>query len=148
MREYIKSRTFWLIFLTAFIAVAGIMLGIFMYVWQNDIKKERQALLAENMTVVADIYGYVEEICQEETTLASRLLDMEWVQKIASGSDVFAEAFDHHRRSQIAGDFLFYTAQSDVMTKRFVVFPYQDVCIGSGIWADVSSYFGALGIAA
>ena len=148
MREYIKSRTFWLIFLTAFIAVAGIMLGIFMYVWQGDIKKERQALLAENMTVVADIYGYVEEICQEETMLASRLLDMEWVQKIASGSDVFAEAFDHHRRSQIAGDFLFYTAQSDVMTKRFVVFPYQDVCIGSGIWADVSSYFGALGIAA
>ena len=133
MREYIKSRTFWLIFLTAFIAVAGIMLGIFMYVWQGDIKKERQALLAENMTVVADIYGYVEEICQEETMLASRLLDMEWVQKIASGSDVFAEAFDHHRRSQIAGDFLFYTAQSDVMTKRFVVFPYQDVCIGSGI---------------
>ena len=60
MREYIKSRTFWLIFLTAFIAVAGIMLGIFMYVWQNDIKKERQALLTENMTVVADIYGYVE----------------------------------------------------------------------------------------
>lgn len=118
-----------------------------MYVWQGDIKKERQALLAENMTVVADIHGYVEEICQEETMLASRLLDMEWVRKIASGSDVFAETFDHHRRSQIAGDFLFYTAQSDVMTKRFVVFPYQDVCIGSGVWADVSSYFGVLGVA-
>ena len=54
MREYIKSRTFWLIFLTAFIAVAGIMLGIFMYVWQGDIKKERQALLDLPGALLAD----------------------------------------------------------------------------------------------
>ena len=36
MRDYVKSRTYWLIFLTAFIAVAGVMLGIFVYELSSD----------------------------------------------------------------------------------------------------------------
>ena len=146
MRDYVKSRTYWLIFLTAFIAVAGVMLGIFVYEWQGDIKRERQAQQTQNMTVIAEIRGYVEDMCKEEAVLANQLQSTEWAQKIASGSDVFADTFDHHRRSQIARDFLFHTAQSDVMTKRFVIFPYQNICIGCGAWVDVSSYFGILGI--
>ena len=97
MREYIKSRTFWLIFLTAFIAVAGIMLGIFMYVWQNDIKKERQALLDR------DFHALLLQATGNPlmTTILDAVSDVyqEWIDIVISraGADEKAKLHGYHR---------------------------------------------------
>lgn len=146
MKRYAKSRTFWLIFLAGFVAVIGVTMGIYIYELQDDLKKERQASRAENLNSIGEIHAYVEEVCKEATVLASRLQSMEWVQKIAPESEVFEEELDYRRRMQIANDFLFYTAQSDIMSKRFLVFPYRNICVGRGVWADAESYFGTLNI--
>lgn len=146
MRRYAKSRTFWLVFLITFIAIAGTALTVYMYDWQNDMSRQLASAQQERKRSIYVTAEWMDDLCRDAVVMSNQLNQTEWVQKLCSDSSVFGGEFDITRKQKISGDYLFYTDPSAAITRRFIIFPYSDICIGKRVWADIKSYMGIIGI--
>lgn len=147
MRKYPQGRTFWLIALSAFVTLQCVAMGILLYTWQADMRKDLASTHRESVRSVRSISEYLDNVFMDIAVTASAANDTEWVQKLCADSAVFETVFDHVRQREIAGDYLFHVGNADVISRRFMIFPYADVCIGKNVWSAPSAYFGLLGVA-
>ena len=146
MRRYAQSRTFWLVFLITFIAIAGTALTVYMYDWQSDMSRQLELAQRERRRSIDITAAWMDDLCRDAVVLSNQLNQTEWVQKLCAESRIFDGEFDITRKQNIAGDYLFHTDPSAAITRRFVMFPYRNICIGKRAWADIKSYMGSIGI--
>jgi AraC-like DNA-binding protein len=146
MRKYAQSRTFWLVFLITFIAIAGTALAVYMYDWQGDMSKQLANAQQERKRSIDIAAEWMDDVCRDAVVLSDQLNQTAWVQKLCANSNIFDGEFDITRRQNISADYLFHTDPSAAITRRFVIFPYGNICIGKRVWADINSYMGLIGI--